>query len=293
MPKASSALPVTTVIASAAIGLGLVATPLESATAVEVTPTPVESPVPSPTPTTPTTPPVSLWPATVLVGTSALGRPIYAQRQGNPTASKVLLAVGVIHGNEKAGKKIINGVRATQIPADGDVQVWTIQSMNPDGMAANKRRNARNVDLNRNFPTGWSPRTPGAGVSAGSEPETQALMAFMGDLRPDAMFVYHQDWNMVLGACNWKTRPYALRYAKLTGLKKESCARAAYTGTMGSWYNSNFPGYMLTVELPGTRKVTAKRVTKWRNSVITASRELVDLDTTPVTPTDPVTDETN
>ena len=122
MPKASSALPVPTVLASAAIGLGLVATPLESATAVEVTPTPVESPVPSPTPTTPTTPPVSLWPATVLVGTSALGRPIYAQRQGNPTASKVLLAVGVIHGNEKAGKKIINGVRATQIPADGDVQ---------------------------------------------------------------------------------------------------------------------------------------------------------------------------
>lgn len=296
MPSALSALPVTTAIASAAIGLGLVATPVNAADAAEVTPTPVESPSPSPSPTPepepepePTTPPVSTWPATVLVGTSARGRPIYAVRQGNPAASKIMLAVGVIHGNEKAGKKIITAVRGTPIPADGEVQIWTIQSMNPDGMAARTRRNARSVDLNRNFPTGWSRKTPGAGTAAASEPETQALMKFMSNLRPDAMFVYHQDWNMVLGACNWKTRPYALRYATLTGLKRESCGRASYTGTMGSWYNSNFPGYMLTVELPGSRKVTAKKVTRWRNSVITSSRELLDIDPTPVTPVDPVT----
>ena len=283
MPHASFALPVTAAVATATIGLGLIAVPLSSAQAVDSTPTPTPTPTAPPTPT-PTVPTISTWPSQVLVGTSNQGRPIYAQRQGNPSASKVMLAVGVIHGNEKAGKKIISAVRATPFASDGDVQIWTIPSMNPDGLAANKRRNARSVDLNRNFPTGWSRKTTGAGVGPASEPETRALMSFIARLRPDATFVYHQDWNMVLGACNWKTRPYALRYAQLTGLGKEKCARVSYTGTMGSWVNSNFPGYMLTVELPGSRKVTAKKVVRWRNSLVTASRELVDLDLTPSAP---------
>lgn len=285
MPPASPALPVSVAIATAAIGFGLIATPVTSANAVDQSPPPSGSPSP-----TPTSPPVSTWPGSVLVGTSVRGRPIYAVRQGNPNASKILLAVGVIHGNEKAGRRIVDAVRATPVSATGDVQIWTIRSMNPDGMAATIRRNARSVDLNRNFPTGWSRKTPGAGRAPASEPETQALMRFMSQLRPDATFVYHQDWNMVLGTCNWKTRSYGLRYAALTGLKRESCGRAAYTGTMGSWYNSNFPGYMLTVELPGTRKVTAGRVTRWRNSVLTASRELRDVDPTPVTPLPPTPD---
>ena len=190
---------------------------------------------PTPTPTVPT---ISTWPSQVLVGTSNQGRPsTHSVRQS--LRIKVMLAVGVIHGNE-GGEKIISAVRATPFASDGDVQIWTIPSMNPDGLAANKRRNARSVDLNRNFPTGWSRKTTGAGVGPASEPETRALMGFIARLRPDATFVYHQDWNMVLGACNWKTRPYALRYAQLTGLGKEKCARVSLHGNNGGWVNSNF-----------------------------------------------------
>lgn len=286
MPSAKPALPLALTAGTvAAIGFGLIASPMTSAQAID---NPTTSPSPTPTPTplpTPTTPPVSTWPSAVLVGKSVKGREIWAKRKGNPQASKILLAIGMIHGNEKAGRRVVDAVRKVDVPADGDVQIWTIRTMNPDGTASTKRRNARNVDLNRNFPTGWSRKTAGAGTGPASEPETQSLVQFMALLRPDAALVYHQDWNMVLGTCNWKTRPYALRYASLTGLKRESCKRASYTGTMGSWYNSTFPGYLLTVELPGSRKVTAKKITRWRNSVLTASRELVDLDPTPVTPT--------
>lgn len=298
--------------AAAVVGVGLiaglfavpaaVADPLIEPPAVtsEPTPTgeptgeptdPVESnePTPDPTdtaePTEPTAPPVSQWPHRMVIGKSVRGRPIVAQRQGNPNAEKVLLLVGVIHGTEKAGRSIINQVRKTQIPADADTQVWTIRSMNPDGMAATSRYNARRVDLNRNFPTGWSRQTTGAGKAPASEPETQALISFISELRPDATFVYHQDWNMVLGTCSLKTRDYALRYAKFTGLRNERCGRTSYTGTMGMWFNSTFPGYLLTVELPGSRKVTAKKVTRWRKSVLLTLTELPDLDPTSVNPT--------
>ncbi len=289
MPSASTTVPATIAAGTvAAIGLVLVISAVPSAYAANETPpattTPSPSPTPTPAPTPSPTPPISTWPSSVYVGKSVRGRSIYAIRQGNPNATKILLAVGIIHGNEKAGQRIVDAVRKVPVSATGDVQIWTIQSMNPDGTASTKRRNARSVDLNRNFPTGWSRKTAGAGSAPASEPETQSLVRFMTLLRPDATLVYHQDWNMVLGTCNMKTRPYALRYAKLTGLRKEACGRASYTGTMGSWYNSNFPGYLLTVELPGSRKVTAKKVTKWRDSVLTTSRELLDIDPPPVTP---------
>ncbi|MFA7265154.1 MAG: M14 family zinc carboxypeptidase [Candidatus Nanopelagicales bacterium] len=262
-----------------AVSVGALTQQLASAQASDVTPPPIVEPVPPSTDA-----PVSTWPSSVTVGKSVKGRTITAVRQGNPSASKILLAVGIIHGNEKAGRRIVDEVRKTPVPETGDVQIWTIRSMNPDGAAKTNRYNARKVDLNRNFPTDWSRKTVGAGKGPASEPETKALVSFMSKLRPDATLIYHQDWNVVLGACNTKTRPYALRYAALTGLKKESCRRASYTGTMGSWFNSNFPGYLLTVELPGTRKVTAKKVTRWRNSVLTTSRELTESEPTPVVP---------
>lgn len=281
MPPASTTVPITIAAATvAAISLGLVVSAVPSAHAVNETPPTTTSPSPSPTPTDP---PISTWPGSVYVGKSVRGRSMYATRQGNPNATKILLAVGIIHGNEKSGRRIVDAVRKVPVSTTGDVQIWTIRSMNPDGTATNKRRNARSVDLNRNFPTGWSRKTAGAGRAPASEPETASLVRFMALLRPDATLVYHQDWNVVLGACNVKTRAYALRYAKLTGLRKEACGRASYTGTMGSWYNSNFPGYLLTVELPGSRKVTTRKVAKWRDSVLTTSRELLDIDPPAVT----------
>jgi len=294
LPSTSSALPVVAILASAAIAAGVIVGPVSAATPTDPvdpqpTATPTVTPMPDPTLTpdptpTPTEPSLSEWPRKVTVGYSNQGRRIVAKRTGSPTAPRVLLAIGVIHGNENKGKRIIRKVRKMRLNPARGVQIWTIASMNPDGQAANRRYNARSVDLNRNFPTGWARSTRGAGRSPASEPETQALMSFMNKLRPDGSLVFHQDWNMVLGICNWKTAPYAKQFASLSRIPQEPCRRA-YTGTMGSWANSALPGYLLTVELPNSRYVTGKKVRIWAKAVKKQALRLPDLDTTsPLTP---------
>ena len=70
--------------------------------------------------------------------------------------------------------------------------------MNPDGVANDVRGNGNGVDLNRNFPHDWTAiAQPGdwqySGSGPGSEPETEAYMAFAARIRPALTVWYHQD----------------------------------------------------------------------------------------------------
>jgi protein MpaA len=132
------------------------------------------------------------------------GAPIEVRVAGDRKAPMRVLVVGSIHGDETAGHAVIRRLRAMGAP--GGMRIWTVRTVNPDGVAAGTRGNARGVDLNRNFPTrDWRPDpvahrstlddprdvllTPGA--HAGSEPETQALMSLIRELRPEAVIALH------------------------------------------------------------------------------------------------------
>ncbi|MGB2987300.1 MAG: M14 family zinc carboxypeptidase, partial [Phycisphaerae bacterium] len=54
-----------------------------------------------------------------------------------------------------------------------EIDIWIVPLMNPDGLVAGTRRNANNVDLNRNFP---DPFTSPANTPDGREPETGVIM---------------------------------------------------------------------------------------------------------------------
>ena len=83
------------------------------------------------------------------------------------------------------------------------VQFWLIRTANPDGRKARSRHNARGVDLNRNFPYRWAKGAKGTyypGPSAGSEPETKALMRFVRRIRPQLGIYYHQHMGITVRA---------------------------------------------------------------------------------------------
>src|ERR671933_42536 len=110
-----------------------------------------------------------------------------------------VLVVGDVHGNERAGERIVARLRHVRTPRG--VQLWLVRTANPDGAAADTRQNAHGVDLNRNFPYRWrrGPRgTYYPGPRAGSEPETQALMRLVRRVRPQLAIYYHQHMGITL-----------------------------------------------------------------------------------------------
>jgi len=84
--------------------------------------------------------------------------------------------------------------------------LWVQLAMNPDGIAAATRKNARGVDLNRNFAVRWEAKTaPTSRTYAGpepfSEPETAALRDFVLE-RPHlrAWLDLHRSTDMLIEA---------------------------------------------------------------------------------------------
>jgi len=96
-----------------------------------------------------------------------------------------VLVIGTIHGNELAMGPL--GERLLRVPVPDGVQAHIIPVLNVDGWIAGRRHNARNVDLNRNFPWRWAPRDGGWAGEA-SEPETQAAIGV----------VTGTDWSVVV-----------------------------------------------------------------------------------------------
>jgi N-acetylmuramoyl-L-alanine amidase/Zinc carboxypeptidase len=184
----------------------------------------------------------------VLIGHSVDHRPIVATRVGNPAAQVRLLVVGDVHGNERAGERIVARLRRAH---PHGVQLWLVRTANPDGAAADTRQNARGVDLNRNFPYRWRPGPRGTfypGPKAASEPETQALMRLVRRVRPQIAVYYHQHLGITVRARGGAQVALERAYARRTGLPLRSLPN--YHGTAVSWENHTVPGTAFVVELP-------------------------------------------
>ena len=97
-----------------------------------------------------------------------------------------------MHGNEPHTRRILETLRDGR-PVRG-VDLWVLPTYNPDGLARGTRRNARGVDLNRNFPHLWKDLdgTYESGPRPASEPETRAVMAFLEEVDPRRVISFHQ-----------------------------------------------------------------------------------------------------
>ncbi len=205
--------------------------------------------------------------ATRVIGHSVKGRPIKAWHLGETNRPKVVLIAGM-HGNEPAPTAILRTLR------DGKsvhgIDLWVVPAYNPDGLARGTRRNARGVDLNRNYPYHWVPLTGSyySGPKAGSEPETRAMMRFLNHVKPDWILSFHQP---LYGVDVAVERPrFARRVARKLGLPTSTldCGGVCH-GTMTGWYNHRHRGFALTVEYgahPSRRLMTR-----------TAPRQVLDI----------------
>lgn len=115
-----------------------------------------------------------------------------------------LLVVAAIHGEEPDTTFLLS--RSLRAFRSNFNSVAFVLCANPDGVALGTRGNANGVDLNRNFATSnWSAdKTPSRsvleaprdtllspGTSAGSEPETRALVSLVEKLDPESIVSMH------------------------------------------------------------------------------------------------------
>lgn len=181
------------------------------------------------------------------IGTSVEDRPIRAYRLGDPEARTTAVVLGSMHGNEKAGLSVVDALRdGKQVKG---VDLWVIPTINPDGVAAGTRGNARGVDLNRNFGHDWAPLTGSyySGTGPYSEPESRALRKFLDRVDPRLVVSFHQPLYGVGRA--GERRPFLKRLADGLDLpiKAFNCTGECH-GTMTSWFNANHTGTAVTVE---------------------------------------------
>ncbi|MEZ4872518.1 MAG: M14 family zinc carboxypeptidase, partial [Bdellovibrionales bacterium] len=126
-------------------------------------------------------------------------------RKGYSSRGKRILTISLIHGDEHA-----SGTVAThwmnRLEGLNPRNAWrVIPVVNPDGWAKNSRVNAREVDINRNFPSNdwdklalewWKTKKNSdprryPGPSASSEPETRCLIKHINEFKPDFIIAVH------------------------------------------------------------------------------------------------------
>ncbi len=208
------------------------------------------------------------------IGLSVLGKTIWAWSNFPWTAQpdSSTLIIGGIHGNEPATgvllKKFIS-TRSKGPNLPGNVVIIPIA--NPDGYHLKSRFNARNVDINRNFPRVRNPDRPnGGGPYPLSEPESEAIHHLILNHQPARIISLHWELSEI-DADGKQSLPLAKamrmrlseREKRFFGLKHSHINQAGagkYRGSLGQWcghaliYPNNQKPQMVTIELPYTYK---------------------------------------
>jgi murein peptide amidase A len=201
------------------------------------------------------------------IGTSVQGRAILAYRFGG--GSSRIVYVGGTHGNEKSSVYTLNAWvdylerNYSSIPSRRTIIV--IPNLNPDGFAAGTRTNARNVDLNRNFPAndwkkgvtmpGGTYNPNGGGSKPLSEPESKALANYVLSVSPRLVLTYHAAAGVVIPNDAGDSDKLARAYDQKSNLYYEPASQTGTifeydtTGAFEDWLRDKHGEPALLIEL--------------------------------------------
>lgn len=176
-----------------------------------------------------------------------------------PLQQPELLIFAGIHGEEPETTVLLSkALRCLEEPLE---HCAVILAANPDGLIHGTRANANGVDLNRNFPAGnwqeadvchrWEHGRPqevvlSSGSQAASEPETQALIQLIADLRPRHIVSMHGPLGCIDDPL---ASPLGRWMAQQTDLPLVPDIGDPTPGSFGSWCaDEDLP--VITYELP-------------------------------------------
>ena len=201
-----------------------------------------------------------------LLGRSWQGRPIRAVEVGAPGGTRVLV-IGCVHGNEPAGIAVTGALERLS-PAG--VDLWVLPDLNPDGVAADTRGNAHGVDLNRNFPFRWQPRTGvyASGPRPLSEREARIAYRLILRLHPAVTIWFHQHLDLVWASGG--NRRVEKEFARVSGLPYHPLPPLG--GSAIDWQNHALPATTaFAAELPAG-PATSTQVARYVQAVLAAGR---------------------
>lgn len=192
---------------------------------------------------------------------------------GEPSENNILI-VGVVHGDEPQGKYLIeeylkthyNFLSNSDLPPSSKSPISRrgrlfIPCLNPDGLQLNRRTNANNVDINRNFPTKNWGKNEGdnatcddettnyfGGKSAGGEIETQFLIDTINKYTPSLVMSIHAPYKVV--NYDGPAKEIAEKISDIIKYPVEASIGYPTPGSFGTWagIERNIPTITLEVD---------------------------------------------
>ena len=207
-------------------------------------------------------------PQTRQLGQSVLGLPIVGHHFGTTGPKTMIFAA--IHGDE-ANTAFVANQLVEHLTKNPDAyygrRVAVLPVANPDGLARGTRTNAREIDLNRNFPAknfaiGKKGRYFG-GDEPASELETQLLIQFIDDWKPDRIITLH---SIARGKHGNNFDGPAERLAETMSFHNQYTVLKSMgyptPGSFGSWAGVDRKLPTITLEVPSD----ASGLTAWREN---------------------------
>jgi murein peptide amidase A len=191
----------------------------------------------------------------VTIGSSVLGRPIEAIHFVPPSYARprpAAVLFGAIHGDEPVSALMLERLAAELVERPPGRDTWIIPCVNPDGVAAGSKNNARDVDLNRNFAAAnWQAEHQGGyfpGLAPEDQPETRALAELIDRVEAQRLIAVHSTFRVV----NWDGAGQALaqEMAALCGYPASADIGYPTRGSFGSKYGVDRGLEVITLEVP-------------------------------------------
>ncbi len=185
----------------------------------------------------------------IALGHSIEGRPLQAEVFGEGQVRALFL--GAIHGDEPGAAELVHAYAERLLKRPPRVAVCLYANCNPDGLASNRKDNARLVDLNRNFAASNFSATHKPGYFPGnaplSEPETQAIAQLVERFSPRVVVAVHQPFRCI----NWDgpAGDLAAIMAACTGYPLQPSIGYPTPGSLGSWLGVDRKVATITFEL--------------------------------------------